>query len=390
MPPKNSFRFFRRHLILLLLLVPREEVPEQKTQVFGRYNTAKEIWDLLAQQYTSIANLAHQYQLHDSLHRMKQEPGQSINSFLSKMQGIWDQLELSKPSWTCSEDSAHFIVYRDHLRFITFLTSRTDAYESVRSSLLHQSPLPTLDNAVAELLSEETHRGLLQTRRPDIVLAAPSRPSHISSPSSALRRSSSSSFQQECCYCHELGHMVLDCPVHPCRLCCKIGTGHFPQDCPRNRAKWSKNTSSTSAPLKSGIQYRFKPPSHSAIVVDDVLNDSSFSALSDLETGQTIGINRKVGRLFKLINLSIPHRPTIPPQSAASVASQNSLELWYSRLDHVSFSRLHPLAAYKAAIKDINRDESDSEPILDATAWSDATSGLKKGALYVLGSRRKY
>ncbi|KAK3029010.1 hypothetical protein RJ639_038213 [Escallonia herrerae] len=114
-----------------------------------------------------IKDLAHQYQLHDSLHRMKQEPGQSINSFLSQMQGIWDQLKLSEPSWTCSEDLAHFIVYRDHLRLIQFLMSLTDAYESVQSSLLHQSPLPTLDNVVAELRYEETRRGLLQTRRPD-------------------------------------------------------------------------------------------------------------------------------------------------------------------------------------------------------------------------------
>ncbi|KAK2990000.1 hypothetical protein RJ640_009738 [Escallonia rubra] len=368
---------------------------------------------------------------------MKQEPGQSINSFLSQMQGIWDQLELSEPSWTCSEDSAHFIVYRDHLRLIQFLISRSDAYESVQSSLLHRSPLPTLDNAVAELLYEETRRGLLQTRCPDTVLAAPSQPSHISSPSSTSRHS----------------------------LCRKIGAGHFPQDCPRNPEKWSKNPSSTSAPPKPGNQSRFKPSSHSAAVADDVLNDSPSSTLSvndvaeivkqimsnsgtpsssalsvtsgnptwyfdsgccnhmtsdpfsfiskqhlshyplihtadgshmpvdhvghvststlslpdtyfipslklnlisvgqlcdlgfdlhfsrtgcrvqDPETGQTIGIGSKVGRLFELINLSIPHRPTIPPQSAASVTSQNSLELWHSRLGHVSFSCLHPLVS---------------------------------------------
>ncbi|KAK2978854.1 hypothetical protein RJ640_010424 [Escallonia rubra] len=411
------------------------------------------------------ADLAHQYQLHDSLHRMKQEPGQSIDSFLSQMQGILDQLELSEPSWTCFEDLAHFIVYRDHLRLIQFLMSLTNAYEYVRSSLLHRSLLPTLDNAIAELLSEETRQGLLQTRHPDIVLVAPSRPSHISSPSSTSRRSSSSSFQQECRYCHEFGHKTLDCHVRPCRLCRKIGAGHFPQDCPRNPEKWSKNPSSTSALPKPGNQSKFKPFSHSAAVADDVLNNSPSSMLSvndvaeivkqimsnsgtpsssalsvtlgnpswyfdsgccnhmisdpfsfiskqhlshyplihtadgshmhvdhvghvststvslpdtyfipslklnlisvgqlcdlgfdlhfsrtgcrvqDPEMGQTIGIGRKVGRLFELINLSIPHCPTIPPQSAASVTSQNSLELWHSRLGHVSFSHLHPLVS---------------------------------------------
>ncbi|KAK3032660.1 hypothetical protein RJ639_034926 [Escallonia herrerae] len=48
--------------------------------------------------------------------------------------------------------------------------------------------------------------------------------------------------------------------------------------------------------------------------------------------GQTIGISHKVGQLFELINLSIPHRLTIPHQSTAFVASQNSLEMWHSRL----------------------------------------------------------
>ncbi|KAK3028975.1 hypothetical protein RJ639_040002 [Escallonia herrerae] len=63
-----------------------------------------------------------------------------------------------------------------------------------------------------------------------------------------------------------------DCPR-------KIGAGYFPQDCPRNPKKWSKNSSSTSAPTKLGIQHRFKPSSHSTAVADDVLNDSSSSAL---------------------------------------------------------------------------------------------------------------
>ncbi|KAK3023343.1 hypothetical protein RJ639_043530 [Escallonia herrerae] len=158
-------------------------------QQFVRYNTAKEIWDLLVQRYTTV-DLAHQYQLHDSLHRMKQEPGQSINSFLSQMQRIWDQLKLSEPSWTCSEDSTHFIVYRDHLRLI--------------------------------------------------------------------------------------------------QLCLKIGAGHFPQECPRNPKKWSKNTSSTSAPPKPGIQHRFKPLSQSAVAADDVLNDSSSSALSVNDAAEVV------------------------------------------------------------------------------------------------------
>ncbi|KAK2998542.1 hypothetical protein RJ639_023761 [Escallonia herrerae] len=50
--------------------------PSQVLQ-FGCYNFAKEIWDLLAQQYTT-ADLVHHYQLHDLLHRMKQELAQLV------------------------------------------------------------------------------------------------------------------------------------------------------------------------------------------------------------------------------------------------------------------------------------------------------------------------
>ncbi|KAK3019230.1 hypothetical protein RJ639_003813 [Escallonia herrerae] len=149
-------------------------------QQFGRYNTAKEIWDLLAQRYTT-ADLAHQYQLHDSLHRMKQEPDQSINSFL-------------------------FLDARDLGSFGTFRTIM-DLFQRIQ-----------LMNAATAM-------------------------------SSAIR------------------------------LCRKIGAGHFPKDCPRNPEKCSKNTCSTSAPTKPGIQYRFKSPSHYA-AADDMLNDSSSSTFS--------------------------------------------------------------------------------------------------------------
>ncbi|KAK3033531.1 hypothetical protein RJ639_032760 [Escallonia herrerae] len=63
---------------------------------FGRFSRDKEIWDLLSQQYTT-SDLAQQYQLLGTLHRMRQESGQSINTFLSQMHSIWDQLALFEP-----------------------------------------------------------------------------------------------------------------------------------------------------------------------------------------------------------------------------------------------------------------------------------------------------
>ena len=49
-----------------------------------------------------------------------------------------------------------------------------DAYEPVRASLFHCISLPTLEQAISELLSEETRIGLISTSHVDTVLAAPS------------------------------------------------------------------------------------------------------------------------------------------------------------------------------------------------------------------------
>ncbi|KAK3014566.1 hypothetical protein RJ639_010180 [Escallonia herrerae] len=281
-------------------------------QQFGCYNTAKEIWDLLAHRYTT-ADLSRQYQLHNSLHWMKQEPGQSINRFFSQMHGIWDQLELSEPSWTCSEDSAHFIVYRDRFRLIQFLMSLTYAYESVRSSVVHQSTLPTLDNFVAKLHFEETRRGLLQTRYPDTVLVTLSRPSHIFSPSSALR--------------HSIVRLVLV-------------ISH--KTIPITLKKWSKNISSTSAPSKSGIQYRFKPSSHFAATIDDVLNDSSSSALSVNDVAEIVKQITYTSSTLSSYALSVTSVCRIQRQ-AKLLGSAIKLD------DYLSSSIYHPSSSYHSA-----------------------------------------
>uniref|UniRef100_A0A2N9GUN2 Retrotransposon gag domain-containing protein n=1 Tax=Fagus sylvatica TaxID=28930 RepID=A0A2N9GUN2_FAGSY len=63
-------------------------------QQFGRYENAKDVWDLLSRHYTT-AGLSHEYQLWGLLVNMKQTPRQPINEFLSGMQSIWDQMEQS-------------------------------------------------------------------------------------------------------------------------------------------------------------------------------------------------------------------------------------------------------------------------------------------------------
>uniref|UniRef100_A0A2N9IU69 Integrase catalytic domain-containing protein n=1 Tax=Fagus sylvatica TaxID=28930 RepID=A0A2N9IU69_FAGSY len=61
----------------------------------------------------------------------------------------------------------------------------------------------------------------------------------------------------------------------------------------------------------------------------------------DSRTGQIVGTARKVGRLFELTSLHLPSSSVSTPVIAASA----SIELWHSRLGHVSLPRIQTLVS---------------------------------------------
>ncbi|WOH12602.1 hypothetical protein DCAR_0832108 [Daucus carota subsp. sativus] len=163
---------------------------------FGNYDTAKEIWDLLASRYTT-SDLSHQYQ---------------IMNFLSQIQSFWDQLTLSEPKWLHTEDATLYHTYRDQQRLIQFLMALTQDFEPVRAALLHRVPLPSLESSVTELISEETRLGIGKINSmTDTVLAVPP---------------VSTSDKPFCRFCRQSGHVTKDCVAlrnHTCQHCHQKG-----------------------------------------------------------------------------------------------------------------------------------------------------------------------
>nr|XP_017242655.1 PREDICTED: uncharacterized protein LOC108214919 isoform X3 [Daucus carota subsp. sativus] len=178
---------------------------------FGNYETAKEIWDLLASRYT-VSDLSHQYQIMSSLNKQKQESGQPVADFLSQIQSLWDQLTLSEPKWLHTDDATLYQTYRDQQRLIQFLMALTPDFEPVRAALLHRVPLPSLEGAIAELISEETRLGIGKPNHvTDTVLAVP--------PSSSVDK-------PICKFCRQHGHQTKDCMAlrnHTCQHCHQKG-----------------------------------------------------------------------------------------------------------------------------------------------------------------------
>jgi hypothetical protein len=132
---------------------------------FGNLDNAKNVWDMLAQRYNTT-NLAQQFHIVTKLHRMRQEPGKSIIEFYSQMTHLWNLLALCEPEWRDKDEAFDYIAFRDNLHLVEFLTAIRDEFKNTRASLLHRSPLSSLESAFSELVSEETRFSIMKLHTP--------------------------------------------------------------------------------------------------------------------------------------------------------------------------------------------------------------------------------
>ena len=98
--------------------------------LLGNFDDAKSTWDMLAKRY-SITHGSMKYQLVVELHQLRQKPGQSINDYYDQLRFIWDQIDLSNPTWACLKDSQQYASIRDEFRLYEFLMSLHKDFEPI-------------------------------------------------------------------------------------------------------------------------------------------------------------------------------------------------------------------------------------------------------------------
>jgi hypothetical protein len=158
------------------------------------YN-AKDAWDYLAGLYAHDDKLefAKKYRLEKEIEGVTQS-GFPITVLYCYLQCYWQQLDEMEPMEL--SDLKSYKRYREESQLVQLLMALPDKFEPIRKSMLQRFSLPSVSEAVQELLDEE-HR-LTDSQLSSLSLED---------------KDNSKTGRDECLYCHQTGHLRADCPA---------------------------------------------------------------------------------------------------------------------------------------------------------------------------------
>ncbi|KAF5479245.1 hypothetical protein F2P56_000081 [Juglans regia] len=244
--------------------------------------SAQSMWNYLKKVYHQD-NDARRFQLEHAI-AMFQHGSFSIQDYYSAFLTLWqeytDLVIADVPEAALSTiQKLHVTSQRDQ-----FLMKLCPEYESVRSSLLNRSPVPSMDICFGELLREE------QRLSTQAILEQ----SHGSSGTATVayaaqgQGSPMTSKNLQCFCCKAYGHIAANCPKKYCSYCKK--NGHIIKECrirPQNRQAQAFQTSVSAFPgatsaahdSSSGVSSDLAPPT-ATYCTPEMVQQMLISALS--------------------------------------------------------------------------------------------------------------
>lgn len=187
--------------------------PEVRSTI-SFYDDAKILWDELKTRF-SVTNGPKMQQLKTDIVRCEQSKTMTAAAYFGKLKVLWDDLANHEPiivckcgKCTCNLGKVHE-KRRDNERLHQFLMGlNSEYYSQLRSNLLSQEPLPTLDHVYQQITQEEQVRGFTRAKEypPEVAGFAvrpegrgKGRPEKIDK--SGLM----------CSHCHRSGHDTANC-----------------------------------------------------------------------------------------------------------------------------------------------------------------------------------
>ncbi|RVW40091.1 Retrovirus-related Pol polyprotein from transposon RE1 [Vitis vinifera] len=128
---------------------------------FLLFRTAKDIWDVAKETYSSSENISELFQVESALHDFRQGE-QSVTQYYNTLTRYWQQLDLFEThSWKCSDDAATYRKIVEQKRLFKFFLGLNRELDDVRGRIMGIKPLPSLREAFSEVRREESRKKVM-------------------------------------------------------------------------------------------------------------------------------------------------------------------------------------------------------------------------------------
>lgn len=174
-PPCTQTDWTTLHAMLISWLTNTID-PEVK-RTLSKYRDAKRLWDTLKSRF-ALVNGPRIQQLKSSIAKCEQSKDMPVATYFGKLTTLWEELNNHEPLITCScctkcTAGIDHERRRETTRLHEFLMGLyTGYYAHLRTSILSQDPLPSLDRAY-QLVTQDEHvriaKAVSEEKPPDVV-----------------------------------------------------------------------------------------------------------------------------------------------------------------------------------------------------------------------------
>jgi len=156
--PEKMEDWIAVHSMLIAWLLNTIEPSLRSTLSY--YDDAQSLWTHLKQRFC-VVNGTRICQLKTSLGECKQGKGEEVSAYFGRLSRLWDELMtyVKKPTCECGQCTCNIaqqvadLSAADYLHH--FLIGLDGVYATIRSNLLSQDPLPTIDQAYQRVIQDE-------------------------------------------------------------------------------------------------------------------------------------------------------------------------------------------------------------------------------------------
>ncbi|XP_019254158.1 PREDICTED: uncharacterized protein LOC109232917 [Nicotiana attenuata] len=122
-------------------------------------SSAQTVWEDLAERFNKVDG-SRTFNLHKEIATLTQGSA-SVSVYFSKLKDLWEEFEALVPAPGCDcPKSRDFVTYLQKLRLYQFLMGLNESYSQARSQILMKTPLPTVNQAYALIVSDESQKSV--------------------------------------------------------------------------------------------------------------------------------------------------------------------------------------------------------------------------------------